>query len=736
MRKRNSSNYSLWPEQAGPRRAIPFELAACGFAIEIVSAAAVYNVVTYFLRPISIQQVARESAVEHVPINTTATTPVTAADSMEPGSPNRSRRSAAKVALPTIGTRGITPSPDSDGRGETDDRAGDVLKGDTPRLPLSQSRRSKIPSPPTNHRRRQAHGKLSMSRVSVEPTLVRHRTVRKKRERPRLYVSGYRNGPYFGYGGHVTYVAGTVASMLGRSGKHPRSNQPVESLQDSNSSRLTEVLVFMRSFLSALLMIACAALLGEGACAESAEPPAAAGKQADDKLAPPPPTPDDRARHDEAATAEKPANDEHAGPPATDGDRVKRDEEAVATSSSSEVGNAPSAELSGFIDSVCVIVESAATANGLPLEFFARVIWEESRFQLNAVGPTTSTGHRAQGIAQFMPYTAAQRGLLDPFDPKTALPEAAEFLAELRSEFGNLGLAAAAYNAGPGRVRDFIDKRGSMPAQTRNYVRAITGRSVDEWVVLGRDGGKDGIAKPISCHQLATLLKERPSFVIGRVERKAREAALRPQRISDLRNTSSGQNGTRRVAAPPTRSPALARNRNPSQVRAASLPTTGRPIRQPSTSLLAAAGKSGKSAGAVSRSRSKASTLPNSGPASGRLPASSRDGIGRKHSATRVATRPTASAVARNRKPLPVRAASLPTTETRRAKTSPSPAESRNSSTTPGKKGKSTGTAGRATSVAFAPSSSQARVVSSELVAREKIAEDRLRKIMQICRGC
>ena len=116
---------------------------------------------------------------------------------------------------------------------------------------------------------------------------------------------------------------------------------------------------------------------------------------------------------------------------------------------------------------------------------------EESRFQLNAVGPTTSTGHRAQGIAQFMPYTAAQRGLLDPFDPKTAPPEAAEFLAELRSEFGNLGLAAAAYNAGPGRVRDFIDKRGSMPAQTRNYVRAITGRSVDEWVVLGRDGGKD-----------------------------------------------------------------------------------------------------------------------------------------------------------------------------------------------------------------------------------------------------
>jgi Transglycosylase SLT domain len=534
-------------------------------------------------------------------------------------------------------------------------------------------------------------------------------------------------------------MAGMVASMLGRSGKYPRSSQPVDSLRDSNSSRLTEVLVFMRSFLSALLMIACAALLGEGACAESVEPPAAAGKQADDELAPLP-TPDDRARHDEAATAEEPANDGPAAPPATDGDRAKRDEEAVATSSSSEVGNAPRAELTGSIDSVCVILESAAAANGLPLEFFARVIWEESRFQLNVVGPTTSSGDRAQGIAQFMPDTAAQRGLLDPFDPTTALPEAAEFLAELRSEFGNLGLAAAAYNAGPGRVRDFIDRRAVMPAQTRNYVRAITGRSVDEWVVLGRDGGKDGIAKPISCHQLATLLKERPSFVIGKVERKAREAALRPQRISDRRNTSSGQSRTRRVAAPPTRSLALARNRNPSpsQVRAASLPTTGSSIRRPRTSLLAASGKSGKSAGAVSRSTSKASTLSKSGPASGRLPASSPNGIGRKHSATRVAARPTAGAAARNRKPLPVRAASLPTTEgaTRRAKTNPSPAESRNSSATPGRKGKSTGGVGRATSVASAPSSSRARVVSSELVAREKVAEDRLRKIMQICRGC
>src|SRR5262245_24900228 len=107
-------------------------------------------------------------------------------------------------------------------------------------------------------------------------------------------------------------------------------------------------------------------------------------------------------------------------------------------------------------ESVCLMIESAARAHNLPLEFFARVIWQESRFQPNVVGPRTRSGDRAQGIAQFMPRTAAERGLLDPFDPVQALPKSAEFLRELADQFGNLGLAAAAYNAGPQRVRDWL----------------------------------------------------------------------------------------------------------------------------------------------------------------------------------------------------------------------------------------------------------------------------------------
>ena len=132
-------------------------------------------------------------------------------------------------------------------------------------------------------------------------------------------------------------------------------------------------------------------------------------------------------------------------------------------------------------ESICLMVEAAARANNLPAEFFARIIWQESRFQSDAVGPMTRRGTRAQGIAQFMPGTAAERALLDPFDPVQALPKSAEFLAELRSKFGNLGLAAAAYNAGPQRVRDWLAGSRTLPSETRNYVLAVTGISADNW---------------------------------------------------------------------------------------------------------------------------------------------------------------------------------------------------------------------------------------------------------------
>src|SRR6266699_1930753 len=168
--------------------------------------------------------------------------------------------------------------------------------------------------------------------------------------------------------------------------------------------------------------------------------------------------------------------------------------------------------------SICQMVESAAAANGLPFEFFARVIWQESRFRPDTVGPLTRSGQRAQGIAQFMPRTAAERGLLDPFDPVQALPKSAEFLRELRSQFGNLGLAAAAYNAGPQRVRDWMAGSRTLPAETRNYVLAITGIPVDEWA---RNGQREPVqpAAP-NCTQMMALLRRAPNPFVQKLEER------------------------------------------------------------------------------------------------------------------------------------------------------------------------------------------------------------------------
>jgi len=167
-------------------------------------------------------------------------------------------------------------------------------------------------------------------------------------------------------------------------------------------------------------------------------------------------------------------------------------------------------------EAMCLMIESAARASNLPLEFFARVIWQESRFQPDAVGPVTRSGGRAQGIAQFMPGTANERGLLDPFNPVQALPKSAEFLDELRQQFGNLGLAAAAYNAGPRRVQEWLAGTGGMPQETRNYVVAITGSTVEEWAAAGRSGKMPAPAPTSSCRELMALLKRAPNpFVAG-----------------------------------------------------------------------------------------------------------------------------------------------------------------------------------------------------------------------------
>lgn len=97
------------------------------------------------------------------------------------------------------------------------------------------------------------------------------------------------------------------------------------------------------------------------------------------------------------------------------------------------------------------------------------VVWQESRWNENAVSPVG-----ARGLAQLMPGTARYLGV-DPADPYANLEGGARYLREQLDRFGgDLEKALAAYNAGPGRV----ERAGGIPniRETRHYVAAIIGR--------------------------------------------------------------------------------------------------------------------------------------------------------------------------------------------------------------------------------------------------------------------
>jgi transglycosylase-like protein with SLT domain/sporulation related protein len=155
---------------------------------------------------------------------------------------------------------------------------------------------------------------------------------------------------------------------------------------------------------------------------------------------------------------------------------------------------------------LCRLIERSASNRHLPVELFTRLIWRESSFRTGVVSPAG-----AQGVAQFMPRTAAARGLADPFDPEQAIPASAALLSDFIAQFGNFGLAAAAYNAGPTRLTSWLNAKGLLPQETRDYVRFITGRDVDDWVQDKAAGEQQNAslapARAKSCLELAANLR-------------------------------------------------------------------------------------------------------------------------------------------------------------------------------------------------------------------------------------
>jgi hypothetical protein len=156
----------------------------------------------------------------------------------------------------------------------------------------------------------------------------------------------------------------------------------------------------------------------------------------------------------------------------------------------------PGASTETVEQALCRLIEGAARTQRIPHDLLTKLIWQESSFRPRVV------------IAQFMPGTARERGLADPFDPEQAIPKAAEFIAHLAEQFGNLGLAAAAYNGGPARVTSWLAGRGALPAETRHYVVAVTGRSAEEWAADAKERkNADEDVSRQSCQQIVATLR-------------------------------------------------------------------------------------------------------------------------------------------------------------------------------------------------------------------------------------
>lgn len=155
------------------------------------------------------------------------------------------------------------------------------------------------------------------------------------------------------------------------------------------------------------------------------------------------------------------------------------------------------------LEAICGTLQSSARANRLPPAFLMRLIWQESRFDAYAISPAG-----ALGISQFMPGTAAWVGLQNPFEISDAIRKSAELLRDLEKQFGNLGLAAAAYNAGPKRVQDWLANRRNLPEETQAYVRSVTGRTVDDWKSSRSSELSPIIGESFPCLQIAKVLAE------------------------------------------------------------------------------------------------------------------------------------------------------------------------------------------------------------------------------------
>lgn len=133
---------------------------------------------------------------------------------------------------------------------------------------------------------------------------------------------------------------------------------------------------------------------------------------------------------------------------------------------------APHTVIPGYREAIYLpLIQEAEFRHGLPPRLLQALIWAESRFNPLAVSPAG-----AAGLAQLMPGTARELGVINRHDPRQNIDGGARYLRRMLDRFGSVHLALAAYNAGPGAV----NKAGGIPRnrETPGYVRSV----LDRWM--------------------------------------------------------------------------------------------------------------------------------------------------------------------------------------------------------------------------------------------------------------